>query len=426
MGDERLHEVTQSPTSLRDHLIKKSREAKLFYVVFNTLISSSKISGGDRISIELFRRLTGHYKVQILTPYSGRSLCIQSGLEARYDLIKSRYDLEHRPFYNPLEVAVVYAVRAIRAALLIRAKDLPENSLLYSCSDLLPDTVPAFVARSLGKRKLIWIASIFLIAPPPWKQYEGNANSKNSLSIGNLLYFFSQTFSLLLIRKSADAVVVLNDDDRRILISRGISSKKILTISGGVDIAKIQSASSNFLYDGCFVARFHPQKGVFDLLRVWSKVCKAIPYAKLAIIGHGDPWWTKKVVREIEHLGLAKNCEIMGFLQESERNKILRASRVFLFPSYNESFALSILEAMASGLPVIAYDLQVYRNVYPLGLLSVRLGDIDGFAQCVIDLLLNEEKRRTVGDEAKQTAQQYDWNLVADRFMTRIESLRIN
>jgi len=67
--------------------------------------------------------------------------------------------------------------------------------------------------------------------------------------------------------------------------------------------------------------------------------------------------------------------------------QVLKSSKIFILPSYNESWALVVCEAMACGLPVVAYDLPVFEEVYKKGMILIPIGDIDKFAGAILKLL---------------------------------------
>jgi glycosyltransferase involved in cell wall biosynthesis len=70
---------------------------------------------------------------------------------------------------------------------------------------------------------------------------------------------------------------------------------------------------------------------------------------------------------------------------------------------------------MACGLPVVAYDLPVYHEIFKHGLVTVPLKDFKHFSEEVISLLENDERRQLLGDEGRNQATLYDWNNVAAR-----------
>jgi glycosyltransferase involved in cell wall biosynthesis len=94
--------------------------------------------------------------------------------------------------------------------------------------------------------------------------------------------------------------------------------------------------------------------------------------------------------------------------------QLLKSSKVFLCPSHYESFAIVIAEAMACGLPVVAYDLPIYSDIYSGNVSTVPLGDTNRFAEVTIDLLNNDELRIMAGAQGQKFIQKYDWDRISE------------
>lgn len=93
-------------------------------------------------------------------------------------------------------------------------------------------------------------------------------------------------------------------------------------------------------------------KGHDVLIRAFQKVVDEIPDASLRIIGDGD----KRVEYEslINDLGLSEHVTIAGWLAKTDVRNELHQASLFVLPSRNEGFGLALVEAIASGLPVVA------------------------------------------------------------------------
>src|SRR5438128_1930481 len=99
-------------------------------------------------------------------------------------------------------------------------------------------------------------------------------------------------------------------------------------------------------YDAAFLGRLHPQKGVDVLLNAWRQVSDEVPSAKLLIIGGGHEHHVKRYREQIRTLNLEKNVQMAGFVSdETLLVKMLNSSRIFVFPSRYEGFALAVAEA---------------------------------------------------------------------------------
>jgi glycosyltransferase involved in cell wall biosynthesis len=78
---------------------------------------------------------------------------------------------------------------------------------------------------------------------------------------------------------------------------------------------------------------------------------------------------------------------------------------------------------MASGVPVVAYDLPVFEEVFPRAMKKVTLGDIHGFAQAILELLENKDEYEKLKLEGLHLASNYDWEIVSKRVLERLSSL---
>ena len=185
-------------------------------------------------------------------------------------------------------------------------------------------------------------------------------------------------------------------------------------IAAGVDLTNISKvAVEKKEYDGCFLGRLQPQKGLSDLVDIWDHICKNKPDAKLAIIGKGSPQFENFLKNKINGKNLERNINLVGFLEEKEKFKIMKSSKVFVFPSTYESWGLAVCEAMACGLPVVAYDLPIFRLIYPNGLVFVPVGNKRFFAESVLKIIRDKKIRKKISHDAIRMASTYGWDKIA-------------
>ncbi|MDX9817009.1 MAG: glycosyltransferase, partial [Smithellaceae bacterium] len=180
--------------------------------------------------------------------------------------------------------------------------------------------------------------------------------------------------------------------------------------------------SSTIQYDGCFVGRFHKQKGIPELLQIWKEVCRTKKDAKLAIIGRGEQVWQDLIKNFIKNNQLDENIVMLGFQDGLEKIKVMQMSRVFLFPSNYESFGIVGLEALACGIPVVSFDLDVFKEIFGDVFTMVRTGDIEAFANKVIALLDDNELLARKKSSGLAFAQLYDWSHGANEVLAEFIS----
>ncbi len=169
--------------------------------------------------------------------------------------------------------------------------------------------------------------------------------------------------------------------------------------------------------------RLHPDKDFFSLLRIFSRLLKLHPDATLAIAGEGDQ---ENALREYaKELGITDSVFFLGVLPYGELLSQMARSSAFALTSKSESFALVLVEAMASGLVPVAYDVRVG----PRGILTdgtdgflVPHGDEAAFCEKVALLFSDEQRRLEMECAARASAPRFYENTVLDRFVAIVEN----
>ena len=167
-------------------------------------------------------------------------------------------------------------------------------------------------------------------------------------------------------------VFVTSEPDVEKFVTKKRSRDKITVIRGGVDIKPSMEylnsgnviAKEKRKYDACFVGRFHPQKGVLELIDIWKLVCDKKPRAKLAMIGIGA--LENAVKNRIAELGLNDNIYLLGFKDGEEKYEIFKQSKIVVHPATYDSGGMAAAEGMAWGLPGVSFEVISYEKlVYP-------------------------------------------------------------
>jgi glycosyltransferase involved in cell wall biosynthesis len=230
---------------------------------------------------------------------------------------------------------------------------------------------------------------------------------------------WAQRLSHVLIRAKGDMLIADNALLRDELVQRGIPRERMRLNYPGIDAAYYQSfpaaGAEERLYDAVYLGRIQASKGIFSLVDIWHRVCRRLPSARLGIIGRGDPRTADALQKRITDAGLADNILLLGYLETVDAVRVLKQSKVFVSPSVEEGFGMAILEAIAAGLPVVAWDLPVYREVFPQGLVGVPPGDPQAFADAITGLLDDPYQAASIVAQATNLPARYDWDRVAAR-----------
>jgi glycosyltransferase involved in cell wall biosynthesis len=172
------------------------------------------------------------------------------------------------------------------------------------------------------------------------------------------------------------------------------------------------------------VARQYPRKHVADLLRAFVRVRERVPAAKLVIIGDGPEHAPLRALNR--ELGLEGAARLLGGLpDDDEVVGWYKRSGVFCLPSVQEGFGIVFLEAMASGLPIVATTAAAVPEVVPHGNAGILAppASPEATAEALIALLEQPHLRAQMGAFGRTYVQQFAWERVAERFMAGVRDL---
>ncbi len=369
-------------------------------IIFNSQVFGVGMGGGDKIVLNISTRIKKKYSISFFS-------CPEGVKMVRNELGDTIVVHRLNTYASKQNSFVFTYLKRILNTSYITSNSFKNINVLWSSSDFLPDTVPGFFGKFLYKKK--WYANFFLRARNPFAK-------EVKLSTRTLLYFFSQQISILLFRFFADKVFVLSPQDKHYLASRGIQST---ILSGGVNIDAVDKVKAGTIkYDACFVGRFHYQKGLPDLLRMWSVLCKDNPKLTLSIVGSGIPEEIKSVKDKIGEYGIGNNVILHGFLDGNKKYKIIKQSKVLLFPSNFESWGVVVAEALVCGTPVISFALDQIKDNFPDGVKWVENGNIEKYQKAVKELITNDKSRKLLAKKTLLIRNRYDWKNSANTFLS--------
>lgn len=360
------------------------------------------LSGSDRIFIEFAKRLSKKNLVTIHVWSEGYQMCKKQGLDEGVV-----FNILNVNPWCKFGFLICYFARIFKAVFwaLFAKIDNDSNTVLYSASEFWMDSIPSFILK-VRFPKIKWVAAWFQTAPNPLTGFT-KGERKNTYRLSAFYYWFMQLPMKPLIENFADFVLVNNEEERR-QFQLPDKKNKAIVVLGAVNIDeiqkwKLQNSKGQTLkkYDAVFQGRFHPQKGVVELIDIWKIVVDKIPDAKLAMIGDGPLMESVKL--KVISQKLENNVELFGYVFDGEQKyRIFSQSKLVVHPAFYDSGGMASAEAMAFGLPCVGFDLDSYKSYYPQGMIKIRVGDIDGFAEEIIRLNNDEKTRNQIGKEAEE------------------------
>jgi glycosyltransferase involved in cell wall biosynthesis len=226
------------------------------------------------------------------------------------------------------------------------------------------------------------------------------------------------------ILRRVDRVTAVSDALKHATVALGLDSAKIEVISNGIDLARfvppapdLRHAASSEVHTILFAGFLIKRKGVNYLIEALSQLPADVPPHRLVIVGEGPE--EDALRSQVAVLGLVDRVEFVGFQPQAVVGEWMRRARVFVLPSLEEGQGVVLLEALASGTPVIASDVDGMREVVtPAVGLRVPAADPPALARALQQLLTDDEGWRRMSVQARQRAVEvYDWEKIGAHFV---------
>ena len=228
---------------------------------------------------------------------------------------------------------------------------------------------------------------------------------------------------------SAQAVIVPSKyTAQKVREFYGVSPRRIRIIPLGIDLERWQAHLKKVRQKPdrpptiLCVAKQYPRKGIADLIRAHAKILTALPQVHLCLVGSGPEFEANRKLAQ--NMGIAANINFVGDVNDDALlAEYYRNADVFCLPSYHETFGIVFVEAMAAGLPVVAYRTTAVPEVVAenTGIL-IEQGNIDRLAQNLVNLLSDVKLRQELGRAARMHARKFTWENSAERLIPLLKS----
>jgi glycosyltransferase involved in cell wall biosynthesis len=376
-------------------------------ILANAFISTKSIGGGDRFIIQI-------------TPYTSQ--------KAITTVITSHIGLQHwekqppskteflsyspNPFDNSdnyFAISLTYFIRFLQTSYFLRNNNFTH---LLTSSQYFPDILPAVLYKLINP-KTRWVSRIYHLVPPPYKRV-GNP------LVNTIVYLMQYIITWLL--KLSDQIITDNKQTKQQLIKEGFEAKKVSILANGIDYKIIKSHKSDkkYSFEAAYIGRLDLHRGILDLPEIWGKVVQKIPTAKLAVVGYGPRSTTDLLKKYFRVHNIEKNTKFLGFLPHNSNGKhplygLLKDIKISVLPLHEGGLPLTIAEAMAAGVPVIAYHLPVLNSVYKKGIITVKMNNKQEFAHNCIKLLTDKKLLKKLSLDSQRLARQFDNQKIASK-----------
>ncbi|MEP7028049.1 MAG: glycosyltransferase [Candidatus Eisenbacteria bacterium] len=163
-----------------------------------------------------------------------------------------------------------------------------------------------------------------------------------------------------------------------------------------------------------FLGEVLSRKGVPDLIEAWPRVVRAIPGARLVLAGGGDLAPMQAAARRA---GVEARVEFPGWIELAEKRRMLGEATLFVLPSHIEGVPISMLEAMAAGLPCVVTPVGGILDAVSDGreALIVPVGEPEALSQAILRILQSPGLARELGVQGRERVNEFDLPRFAER-----------
>lgn len=328
--------------------------------------------------------------------YQVTIFCGNDGKNPRYETIDGVQVVRRGGFFTVYFWAVLYYIFRFRG--------------LY---DLVIDSengVPFFTPLYVGKSKLLLIHHIH------------QEVFRNHLSLplavfasfleGKLMPFVYKNQKVITVSESSKQEILKLGKDvfgAIEIVNPGIHTHKFLNLK--------KTTNPSFLYLG----RLQPYKNIEVAIKAFAQVISKYPDATLTIAGFGESLIALKKLAG--QLSIEKSVIFTGRVTDEKKYQLLSESWVMLQPSMIEGWGITVIEANASGTPVIASNVNGLRDSVVDGRtgMLVKPKDVQMFAKVMVDLIENKEFREYLSQQAINWSKNFSWTESAKKFLGLIE-----
>lgn len=237
------------------------------------------------------------------------------------------------------------------------------------------------------------------------------------------------SFALLDFLTACDLVdkIVVNTEFSRMKVTAwyGINCDKIAVIPNGVDFREFNECKRKLPLEGdpaiLNIGFISKVKGFDILVEAMAKLRSELPDMKLHIVGQGPKCYSDLAKKK----GIEKLVVFHGKAPHSMVPSYLKSADICVVASRLENFPITVLEAMASGTPLIASNIGSLREIISNGEDGIlfKTENADSLAEAILTLYRDLDLRKKVSQNALKKAAEHDWGNIAEKYVSLYEDL---
>jgi alpha-1,3-rhamnosyl/mannosyltransferase len=227
---------------------------------------------------------------------------------------------------------------------------------------------------------------------------------------------------LILFNRKIDRLLVVSEFARQEVIEhyRADPSRVVVAYNGGgeeyrsLESIEIEPILSRYHIEQPYIlsmSRFQPHKNVETLIEAYSQMRRDHNERKEKLILVGTPVHGYAAPQEaIERSRYKDDISTIAYVEQADLNAIYAGASLFAFPSRNEGFGLPVIEAMASGTPVVTTNVTSLPEISGGAAICIDPDDANSLADALAHVLGDENERRKLIGRGLSRAQRFTWD----------------
>lgn len=238
------------------------------------------------------------------------------------------------------------------------------------------------------------------------------------------IYYVNYNWELYLCKKAKKVIAVSPSLKDETAGQYNIGRNKVIVINNGLDTKIFKKTNSpkkptkNLLY----VGKISYRKNIIDLITIFQQLTSIDPEYKLYIMGGGEQEYMDKVIAKINKYKLTDKVFIYPYSTDAALNDLYTKCGIFVLTSLVEGFGLVVLEAMAKGMPVVAYNNLGVRDIIN-GSNGYIIDPFDHkhFVSKILYLYSNKNIYQKMSNSAIRTVDKFSWDRSVSKLVKELQ-----
>ncbi len=211
----------------------------------------------------------------------------------------------------------------------------------------------------------------------------------------------------------------LNLDEKTKVVYAGVRD----IFSRKMDANKIVSVQRRYNLDPDYImmaGTLEPRKNIMGALKAYSLLSPKNQQSYRFVIVGKKGWYYKQIFHKVKELGLMLRVKFLEYIPDDDLVTLMQGAKLFLFPSFYEGFGLPILEAMQSGVPVLASRV---TSIPELGVDAIHYADpndVVDMADGITQLIENDSYRLQLRNRGYEQVNNFSWGRTAQGMLNSI------